>query len=30
MRLERFASAYSYYYFSESNGRLCCKNTRTI
>lgn len=30
MRLVRFASAYSYYYFVESNSRLCCKNTRTI
>lgn len=30
MRLVRFASAYSYYYFVESNSRLCCKHTRTI
>lgn len=30
MRLIRFASAYSYYYFSESNSRLCCDHTRTI
>jgi hypothetical protein len=30
MRLVRFASAYSYYYFIEGNSRLCCDHTRTI
>ena len=30
MRLVRFASAYSYYYFIEGNSRLCCEHTRTI
>lgn len=30
MRLVRFASAYSYYYFIEGNSRLCCDYTRTI
>ena len=30
MRLVRFASAYSYYYFIESKSCLCCDHTRTI